>query len=62
MWCLLCFCRVPDSVEYYLDLLAALHSDHQHGVRLEALIATQNNLNIINDYIIFVQYSIFNIC
>ncbi|XP_042276011.1 Fanconi anemia group G protein isoform X2 [Thunnus maccoyii] len=27
--------RVSDSVEYYLDLLAALHSEHQHGVHAE---------------------------
>ncbi|KAM7416405.1 hypothetical protein PAMA_018460 [Pampus argenteus] len=27
--------RVSDSVEHYLDLLAALHSEHQYGVKTE---------------------------
>ncbi len=26
---------MSEGVEYYLDLLAALHSEEQHGVRLE---------------------------
>ncbi|XP_069379960.1 Fanconi anemia group G protein isoform X2 [Paralichthys olivaceus] len=29
--------RVSEGVEYYLDLLAALHSEHQHGLREKTL-------------------------
>ncbi len=46
MWVLLRFFRVSEGVEYYLDLLAALHSEDQHGVRLKTLTDTQDNLTM----------------
>lgn len=34
IWHYTCFSRVLEGVEYFLDLLASLHSDEPHGVRL----------------------------
>ncbi|XP_023269249.1 Fanconi anemia group G protein isoform X2 [Seriola lalandi dorsalis] len=38
--------RVSEGVEHYLDLLAALHSEDQHGVRVKTLTDTQDNLTV----------------
>lgn len=38
------FLRVPEGVEYFLDLLATLHSDDQPGVRMNTPMGTNGKL------------------
>lgn len=38
------FLRVPEGVEYFLDLLATLHSDDQRGVRINTPVGTNGKL------------------
>ncbi|XP_026178555.1 Fanconi anemia group G protein isoform X2 [Mastacembelus armatus] len=38
--------RASEGVEHYLDLLAALHSEDQHGVRLTTLKDMQDNMTV----------------
>lgn len=44
---------MSEGVEYYLDLLATLHSEDQHGVRLKTLTDTQDNLTMSFAYTVF---------
>lgn len=40
------FLRVLEGVEYYLDLLASLHSDDQYAVRINT--PTGTNITLFN--------------